>query len=290
MPDHKENRGISLQPRDIEILKSLLESRVMTIRHASILHFQGRFEASKKRTLRLRRAGLISVRARRPFEPAVLFLSRKGLQILDSSGLLPEIPEFSLESFVRRSAVSDRTLCHELDVMDVKVAFAQSVVDHKQLRLDKFGTWPNLHRFQTHLKGRPLDAWIKPDGYMSVSSSSHSGQIRSDHFYLELDRSTESLGTLIEKCRGYLAHRKSTRPNEVPPFRVLVVLKTSEREANLLVKLTDMMPPIKTLVWTSIFEKVIANPLGAIWTCPADSETIAATQRELFADRQKGLE
>lgn len=270
MPDHNENRGISLQLRDIEILKLLLESRVMTIKHASVLHFHGRIEATKKRILRLRRAGLISVRPRRPFEPTVLFLSRKGLQILDSFGHLPEIPEFSLESFVRRSAVRDRTLRHELEVMDVKAAFLQASLDCKGLSIQEFGTWPSRYRFHVKLRGRPKGLWIKPDGYIRTSAAFRPGDTKLDHFFLELDRSTESLSTLVAKCSGYVARRNTPRPDENFPFRVLLILKSRIRERNLSVKLASLAPPIRTLVWMTTFEQVSSDPLGAIWTCPVD--------------------
>jgi hypothetical protein len=51
---------ISLQDRDIDLLRGLFECRVMTTDHATALYFDGKSEAAKKRLQKIKAAGLIS--------------------------------------------------------------------------------------------------------------------------------------------------------------------------------------------------------------------------------------
>jgi hypothetical protein len=71
--------SISLQDRDIALLRGLFECRVMTKDHVTALYFEGKGEAAKKRLQKLKAAKLISERPRRAFEPSILFLTRDGL-------------------------------------------------------------------------------------------------------------------------------------------------------------------------------------------------------------------
>jgi hypothetical protein len=50
---------ISLQERDIFLLRGLFESRVMTTDHATALYFDGKYDPAKKRLQKLKSAGLI---------------------------------------------------------------------------------------------------------------------------------------------------------------------------------------------------------------------------------------
>src|SRR5690349_14639011 len=114
--------SVSLQGRDFSLLRSLFESRVMTTDHAAAIYFDGKNEAAKKRLQKLKVAGLVGERPRRAFEPSVLFLTRKGLELLQEQGVLAQYPAFSLPALDRRARVSDLTIRHELEVMDVKTA------------------------------------------------------------------------------------------------------------------------------------------------------------------------
>ena len=116
-----------LQIRDISLIRGLFESRVMTTEHAAALYFDGKSEAAKKRLQKLKIAGIVSERTRRPFEPSVLFLTRKGLEVLWKQGVLAEYPSFDLPALDRRARVSDLTIRHELEVMDVKTAFHSGI-------------------------------------------------------------------------------------------------------------------------------------------------------------------
>ena len=82
MTAHRKKPGISLQDRDVALIRGLLECRVMTIPHAADIFFGGKREMAKKRLQRLKATGYVRERRRRAFEPGTL--KRKGLMpILD---------------------------------------------------------------------------------------------------------------------------------------------------------------------------------------------------------------
>jgi len=83
-----KNDALKPQDRDFTLLRGLFETRVMTTDHATALYFGGKNEAAKKRLQKLKTAGLVSERARRAFEPSILFLTRKGLMLLQEKGVL----------------------------------------------------------------------------------------------------------------------------------------------------------------------------------------------------------
>src|SRR5690349_8261079 len=112
--------AIQPQERDFALLRGLFESRVMTSGHIATLYFEGKREYAKKRLQKLKAAGLIAERRRRMNEASVLFLTRKGFGFLSGEGHLSGYPEPNLSFFESRSNVSEFTLRHELEIMDVK--------------------------------------------------------------------------------------------------------------------------------------------------------------------------
>src|ERR1700733_3606225 len=112
-------KSINLRDRDFALLRGLFECRVMTTDHATVLYFDGKGQAAKKRLQKIKAAGLIKERPRRAFEPSVLFLTRNGLLSLQEKGVLTEYPAFDLPVLDRRARVSDLTIRHELEVMEL---------------------------------------------------------------------------------------------------------------------------------------------------------------------------
>jgi len=114
---------IQFQDRDMAILLGLFESRIMTAAHVAALFFDGKTEATKKRLQKIKAAGLIGERKRRVNEKSILFLTRKGYGLLQKNELLRPFPQLSASTFEKRANVSELTIRHELEVMDVKAAF-----------------------------------------------------------------------------------------------------------------------------------------------------------------------
>ncbi|MFO1459464.1 MAG: replication-relaxation family protein [Verrucomicrobiota bacterium] len=278
---------IALQPRDLSILRTLFECRVFTTTHAASLFFNGRKEAAKKRLQILKRAGLIAERPRAPSEPAVLYLSRKGLETLRDDGILSEYPAFDLPTLLRRAQVGSSTIRHELEVMDAKVAFHEAVKAQPNLSLPRFSTWPLLNSFTvSHPKGKGAKVLVLPDGYFEIHETASGRAPKIHRFFLEMDRSTESLETLVSRSASYFAHyrsggfAKSQGGDRATfrsfPFRVLIVVSSSGRRDNLLEALIATTPPIYSIAWIATRDDLLRNPLNPIWSLPNESRSSTA--------------
>jgi hypothetical protein len=253
----------------------------MSAAHIATIYFGGKREVAKKRLQKLKMAGLIGERKRRVNEPSVLFLTRQSFAVLNEGDFLSEFPRLSPSVFEKRASVSDLTLRHELDVMDVKTAFHSALLKSENFAVTEFSTWPRLHEFKATRPGYGGDeVLVKPDGFIRIREKERDGGLSEHTFFLEVDRSTETQQTLVNRAGCYLDYYKSggfaVRNGASPsafkefPFRVLIVLKNTERRNNTADGLLQSSPPILTLVHLSTFPEVMADPLGAVWIRPVD--------------------
>jgi hypothetical protein len=275
-------KGLAVQSRDLELLRILLHTRILTLRHIATLIFDGSREAAKKRVQKLKTAGLVLERRRKAYEAGILFLSKRGLECLKQQEKLPEECT-TIASFSKRAQVSELTLHHEMEVIDVKVAFHEAVKKRNNLTLAEFSTWPRLYEFSI----KDADQWkgevktVKPDGFVRLHERDADGSW--EHlFFLEVDRSTEKLGIFVERLRLYnlfyrvggMAERFGKTPLDFKdfPFRVLVVCKSRERLENIGRALVAMRPPILTQVCLAVLGETCADPLGPVWHSAAHSQ------------------
>lgn len=269
---------VELQDRDIAILEDFLVCRIMTTAQAAALFFDGRAEAAKKRLQSLKAAGLLAERPRKASDPAVLYLTKAGIEVLDERGVLNRYPTFGVAALVKRAAVSPLTVAHELDVMDTRVAVHAALKREAQRSLVEFSTWPKLHEFESET-ARSMPLVVRPDGFVRVREKGAEGDF--EHaFFVEVDRSSESLDTLVQKAAAYLNYFRSgafalrcggKRDHAAKyPFRVLFILKTEERRNNLAERLLLSNPPILTMAYLTASKDALANPLGKVWMRPAD--------------------
>jgi hypothetical protein len=252
----------------------------MSATHATALYFDGKNEAAKKRLQKLRAAGLVGERPRQAFGPAVLFLTRRGLEVLREHGILAEYPSFGLPALERRSRVSDLTVRHELEVIDVKTAFHRAIKKTDGFTIAELSTWPLLHQFEVFRPGRSRPETVKPDGFTRIREKEADGGMFEHNFFLEVDRSTESPNTLVARAGCYLEYYRYggfaaklgalRAAYKQYPFRVLMVFKTAERRNNIAERLLQSDPPIYTQACLTTFAEAIADPLGAVWMCPRD--------------------
>jgi len=269
------------QDRDLGILKGLFESRIMTSGHVADLYFDGRREATKKRLQKLKSAGLLAERRRRVSEPAVLSLTRKAFTLLRESGVLDEYPPMSQAALEKRARVSELTLRHELEVMDVKAALHNAIRTCNIFTIEEFSTWPLLYQFDAVRTGRSAaEVVVKPDGFIRIHEKESDGGLSEHTYFLEVDRSSETQDTLVTRAGCYLNYYKSggfaerngalRSAYKEYPFRVLMVFKNAERRNNTAELLLQSNPPILTQTCLSTFDEVTSNPLGKIWLCPSD--------------------
>jgi len=268
----KQTQDIVIQERDIELLKLLLHSRILTLAHAAVLIFGGSKEAAKKRVQKLKANGLILERRRKAYEQGVLFLSKKGFLVLKERGELP--PECdNIPSFSKRALVSELTLKHELEVMDVKTAFYREAEKRDDITIAEFSTWPKLYEFSVRDErdgpfGRRIK--VKPDGFIRLHQHEPDGSLWEQMFFLEVDRSTEKLEILVARMRFYNAFYRSggmaernqkTRERYADfPFRVLVVCKSTERVNNLRRLLQEITPPFLSQIYLTTNAEVCKTP------------------------------
>lgn len=283
--------GFELQDRDLEVLRGLFECRVMAAAHVAILYFNGSKEAAKKRLQKLKAEGLIGERLRRVNEPSVLFLTRKALPVLHDRGVLANYPRIAQSSLARRAFVSDMTLRHELEIMDVKASLHAGISNAEGLSIAEFSTWPLLHQFElSQPSSRGAKILVKPDGFIRIKEKESETTFWEYTFFLELDRSTELQDTLCTRARHYLDYYTSggfaerngaSRSDcEQHPFRVLMVFKSAERRNNTAEGLLQGYPPIYTQAWLTTLAEIKADPLGAIWIDP--DSYLAATKGTRF--------
>jgi hypothetical protein len=288
MPQAVSNNGFQLQPRDLQILRGLLDGRVATIQQLSKLHFDGRLAAARKRVRKLKTAGVIYERRRRSTDPSVYCLGKRSIHFLESEGILADYPAMTNAYWRRRANVSELTLRHELDVTEVRAALTVAVRS-AGCRVNEFTTWPRLIEFAVNQPNEGA-VLVKPDGYIRIG-----GAGAEQRFFLEVDRSTERLDILTKRAacyRDYFLYGGFADRHGLPrgqykrlPFVVLMTFKTAERRNNFAECLLAQKPPIRNQVWLTTIKEIIADPLGSIWVKPSEYLK-AASGRAGNADRR----
>jgi len=274
---------LQLQDRDFALLCGLFECRVMTAGHIATIYFDGKREYTKKRLQKLKSAGFIRERKRQVSEPSILFLTRKAFVALKSRGDLSEYPALALNALEKRANVSEKTLRHELEVMDVKAAFHTALAKSDKFTIAHFSTWPLLYEFTAVRSGHGAETLVKPDSFIRFHEREPDG-IYERTFFLEVDRSTEKQDILVDRAACYVdfyrsggfAVRNGFSRSEFQkvPFRVLMVFKTIERRNNTAERLLNNNPPIRTQICLTTYAEVIADPLGTIWIEPKDYRAV----------------
>jgi hypothetical protein len=258
----------------------------MTADHVAALHFENKRAYTTKRLQKLKSAGFISERKRRVNEPSILFLTRKAFSLLTRDGHLSGCPQLSATAFENRANVSETTIRHELEVMDVKAAFHAALVGNEKFTIREFTTWPLLNQFEAPRYGYGTAGLLKPDGFVRIRERETDTTGFYHDCFLEIDRSSEVQDVLLCKAVDYLnfydsggfAVRNGATADEKKsfPFRVLIVLKTMERRNNTAERLLQNTPSILTLTWLTTLAEVTTNPFGPIWIQPKSYRDVTA--------------
>jgi len=255
----------------------------MTLSHISALYFDGKREMAKKRMQRLKAEGVIRERPRqRISDPSVLHLAWKGYVSLRDDGHVDDDSRLSPKTFTRRMAVSDLTLAHEIAVGDVLTACTLALRGNDRFELLEFSVWPRRYTFSVDREYRRVP--VQPDGYIRLLEK-NAEDAPEYHFFLELDKGTETIERLAEKCVNYREYHRSggyaefcggTRDDRKSrPFRVLVVCKSQQRRNNLAERLLQFHPPFSTMILITTLRECLREPLGEIWlTVAAFKEAI----------------
>jgi len=281
MKEDQSRRSINLQPRDYDLLRGLLESRVMTTQQIELMYFQDALPYAYKRLAALLDAGILDIRTRESAaNRRIFFLTKRGFDALMAKRQdLPVVISW-LEMDRRLRKLTDKYLAHELSVMDAKIALTRATAAAG--RQSWCTTWPRLHRFTVAGSDGRKHA-MRPDAFLRVTWQEDDSVLARD-FFIEIDRSHEVLPKLIEKAwryRNYLnsggyqrefCHTGRDAPVNVQEyhFTVLVVVPSAARRNNIAMRLLAMHPPVRQLVWLTTIDELLADPLAAIWLRPTD--------------------
>ncbi|WP_109528682.1 replication-relaxation family protein [Nocardia aurea] len=195
-----------LSDRDWNILRSVADHGYLTVSHIQVVHFGEMSAASGLRTAqrvlsRLRRDRVLAnlkqrIGGHRPGSNATIhYVDEIGDRLLRHTS----------ERRTRRPfrEPTERFLHHRLGIADAHVALVQA--DRaRQLELLRCDIEPTAWRTYIGVGGARLT--LKPDLYAETATPPGSEYI--DAAFIEIDMGTESIPTLIRKCREYESYRR----------------------------------------------------------------------------------
>lgn len=282
------NHKPQLSDRDRLVFRDLIESRVMTLAQISALHFDGSYEYAKKRLQQLKAAAYVSERKARSnpgrYFASMLSLARGGFAAVADEPFVRH-ERMSWDDLRGRLDFSEATLAHEIEVIDMKVAFTQAIRAVPSLVLEEFSTHPRRFQFDTEHLERERIFTLKPDAYARVVPR---GDGVERAFFFEWDRSSEARRKLGIKAWGYQRYFDSgafalwngvpDKRNGVPveerdryPLTPIFVLPNAERRNNTAEHLLQLRQPKtgkrlrRDAVLLTTHAEFLANPLGSIY-------------------------
>ena len=288
MPRKKTPLGFEPQPRDFRLLRGLFHCRLLTIKHAGALFFDGSEEAATKRLQKLVAAKVIRRREGKFNEPNIYEFTAKAFELLQERHELERYAHFTwTEGMNRRARVGKSKLLHELTVMDVVAALQPAIEALPRFQVVEFGTWPKLYQFEGQRKLKDKQGYLKtetisvrPDGFVRVLEENASQKNGFYDCFLEVDKGSEELKTLVAKAGSYYAYYRSGAFAQAYghaganykdfPFRALFILESVERLNNLAERMLQQNPRGATQVWLTTLLQLLAEPLGPIWIRPLD--------------------
>ena len=282
--NRKPAESLSLQVRDLDVLQSLFESRLATREHLAQLHFGGSYEAAQNRLKKLKDGRLLKATPAGIGKPEILSLALQGFDALKAHRRLERYPKFTRELFEDRKPLSPMTVEHELAVMNVKAAFVREArTGWEDLAVREFVTWPLLYSFSAYVSHDSTQRQeIKPDGFIELKVP------QLQRFFLEVDRGSEKLDTILRKCHGYhhfyhsagMAARYGVQEPHEAPFRVIFSVESEARRNNIAEALVREGSILK-LVWITTRAQIERDPFGEIYLTPRSyREAVHGTAHE----------
>ena len=210
---------------DTQILYFLSQARFAITNQLAGLFFadSARFETAIRRAnfalQSLKKAGLVSHLkrrvggARRGSASYVWQITFQGLKFLKNQD------ETVVLRYKNKYEPTQHHVEHTLAITEVFVETLEAVRDSEKLSLETFSFEPNSWRSYQKLSG--IGRTLKPDAYLELVSQEYE-----DHYFLEIDRSTESLARVVNTCKKYIEYYRlgiEQRQKEVFPFVLWIV-------------------------------------------------------------------
>lgn len=122
----------------------------------------------------------------------------------------------------RRKEPSPRHLDHSLAIADCYVALVTAA---RAGRFDLIDVWPEPTSWRSYLRSGAVREVLKPDLYAVLGSGDFE-----DHWFIEIDRATESLPTIIRKCSQYERYRRAGQEQQaIGVFPLVIWVLPDER-------------------------------------------------------------
>jgi hypothetical protein len=160
------------------------------------------------------------------------------------------------------SQLKDFFLNHSLELNEVRINLTQAIAHQPEMKLER---WINDNdcelTYKVILNGKEISRRFRPDGYFRFW---YQGRLYS--FFLELDRSTMSLGRFNQKIQTYLEFARLGFYRQrfgVKYFRVLVIAPSPQRLSNL--KQAVEQVTAKVFWFTTIDQTTEDKAMGPIW-------------------------
>jgi hypothetical protein len=212
-PERRRGRGAAglselarlLSDRDLAVLDLIAEHRFLTTSqvHAFCFHTHTTNESGsricRRVLLRLEQHGLLERPIRRV--GGLQAGSVSSVWMLSSTGQRLRNLRDGIGDVGRVREPGDRFVQHYLAIADTHLALIEAE-RIKRLELVTVQIEPAAWRSYTGLGGS--SELLKPDLYAVTASGQYE-----DHWFIEVDRATESLPTLIRQCRQYEAYRRT---------------------------------------------------------------------------------
>ena len=205
---------------DTQILYFLSQARFATTNQLARLFFASsmRADTAIRRTnfalQSLKKAGLVSHLkrriggARRGSASYVWQITFQGLKFLKNQD------ETVVLRYKNKYDPTQHHVEHTLAITEIFVETLEPVRNSEKLSLEIFSFEPNSWRSYQKLSG--IGRTLKPDAYLELVNHDYE-----DHYFLEIDRSTESLARVVNTCKKYIEYYRSgieQRQKEVFPF------------------------------------------------------------------------
>jgi len=269
-----------LTPRDIEILKTVAEYRILTTSQLTLLIFPSQ-QMARKKIRELKAAGLLKMAERPSYSSAgrpesLVCLSSLGLKVLKDSG--------EIAAGTAGDQITDldfRSLGHQLLVNWVWIHLAQLVRQRSYLKVDFLSHSIHRGRCEISLPDSLIATSIIPDGIFSITDTKQSKSLL---FFLEVDMGTETLSSSDTKTTdirkkilsyqqvfqaGSYKQFEEMLPALLKGFRTLFVANTEARSLQLCRLVRSV--PATDFIWLADQNSLSKSGISAgIWTKGGD--------------------
>lgn len=214
-----------LTANDIAILHFLNRARFATTRQLARLFYsdspspETAIRRANFTTQRLKKEGLISHLdrriggARKGSASYVWQITFQGLKVLKGKDSTVAL------RYKNRYEPTQHHVEHTLAITEIFVETIEVARSSSTISLEDFSFEPTSWRDYQKLSGVGLT--LKPDAYLELLNGEYE-----DHYFLEIDRSTESLARIVNTCKKYIEYYRSgveQRQHGVFPFVLWIV-------------------------------------------------------------------